>query len=129
MEICINHYLRYPLVLLSGSAVVGFTIFSGSNTSNSSVVDQTTKDELLSKQSSQVVLSDDVAFPSPVVQLQQTMAAGLVELSEPSFELIRGDLQDFSDENVDETYQPPSELADLESRLEQLQQLHKSLKQ
>ena len=124
-----NHYLRYSLVLLSGVIVVGFTIFSGSNVSNSPDVNQTTKGELLSKQSSPVVLSDDVAFPSPVVQLQQTMAAGLVELAEPSLELIRGDLQDFSDTNVDETYQPPSELSDLESRLEQLQQLHKSLKQ
>ncbi|HHX8271121.1 TPA: hypothetical protein ACVOYV_004353 [Vibrio diabolicus] len=124
-----NHYLRYSLVLLSGVIVVGFTIFSGSNASNSPGVDQTTKGVLLSKQSSQVVLSDDVAFPSPVVQLQQTMAAGLVELSAPSLELIRGDLQDFSDENIDETYQPPSELADLESRLEQLQQLQKSLEQ
>ncbi|MFM2591779.1 hypothetical protein AAFX19_02425 [Vibrio harveyi] len=124
-----NHYLRCSLVLLSGVIVVGLTIFSGSNVSNSPDVVQTTKGELLSKQSSPVVLSDDVAFPSPVVQLQQTMAAGLVELAEPSLELIRGDLQDFSDTNVDETYQPPSELSDLESRLEQLQQLHKSLKQ
>ncbi|EPF7755554.1 hypothetical protein ACSVMW_004636 [Vibrio parahaemolyticus] len=124
-----NHYLRYSLVLLSGVIIVGFTIFSGSNVSNSPDVVQTTKGELLSKQSSPVVLSDDVAFPSPVVQLQQTMAAGLVELADPSLELIRGDLQDFSDTNVDETYQPPSELSDLESRLEQLQQLHKSLKQ
>ncbi|ELB2153465.1 hypothetical protein QNZ88_004779 [Vibrio parahaemolyticus] len=124
-----NHYLRCSLVLLSGVIVVGFAIFSGSNASNSPDVNQTTKGELLSKQSSPVVLSDDVAFPSPVVQLQQTMAAGLVELAEPSLELIRGDLQDFSDTNVDEAYQPPSELSDLESRLEQLQQLHKSLKQ
>ncbi|GLR04323.1 hypothetical protein GCM10007906_19100 [Vibrio hyugaensis] len=124
-----NHYSRCSLVLLSGIAVVGFTVFSSSNTPNSPDVDQSTKEELFSKHSPQVILSDDVAFPSPVVQLQQTMAAGLVELADPSLELIRGDLQDFSDENVDETYQPPSELADLESRLEQLQQLHKSLKQ
>lgn len=124
-----NHYLRCALVLLVGIGAVGFVIFHSSDVPNSLAVNEIITGEFSPNRSPQVTLSDDVAFPSPVVQLQQTMAAGLVELSAPSLELIRGDLQDFSDENIDETYQPPSELTDLESRLEQLQQLQKSLEQ
>ncbi|MCR9365227.1 hypothetical protein [Vibrio antiquarius] len=124
-----NHYSRCLLVLLAVIGSVVFVIFRSSGTPNLPVVDEIMEEQRLSKRSPQVILSDDVAFPSPVVQLQQTMAAGLVKLADPSLELIQGDLQDFSDENIDETYQPPLELSDLESRLEQLKQLHKSLKE
>lgn len=124
-----NNYSRCLLVLLAVIGSVVFVIFRSSGTPNLPVVDEIMEEQRLSKRSPQVILSDDVAFPSPVVQLQQTMAAGLVKLADPSLELIQGDLQDFSDENIDETYQPPLELSDLESRLEQLKQLHKSLKE
>ncbi|MCS0160655.1 hypothetical protein [Vibrio alginolyticus] len=124
-----NNYSRCLLVLLAVIGSVVFVIFRSSGTPNLPVVDEIMEEQRLSQRSPQVILSDDVAFPSPVVQLQQTMAAGLVKLADPSLELIQGDLQDFSDENIDETYQPPLELSDLESRLEQLKQLHKSLKE
>ncbi len=74
-------------------------------------------------------LSDEVAFPSPVIQLQQTMADGMIQTSEPSLPLIRGDLQAFSDENIDKKYPSPRELEELEARLKQLKKLQQSLSQ
>lgn len=74
-------------------------------------------------------LSDEVAFPSPVIQLQQTMADGIIQTEEPSLPLIRGDLQAFSDENIDKKYPSPRELEELEDRLKQLKKLQQSLSQ
>ncbi|MEF1326914.1 hypothetical protein [Vibrio sp. M260121] len=74
-------------------------------------------------------LSDEVAFPSPVIQLQQTMVDGMIQTSEPSLPLIRGDLQAFSDENIDKKYPSPRELEELEARLKQLKKLQQSLSQ
>ncbi|NOI30621.1 hypothetical protein [Vibrio coralliilyticus] len=70
-----------------------------------------------------IKLSEDANFPSPVIQLQQTIAHGLVEVEKAELPLLRGDLAEFSQSNIQEQYQPPAELENLQLRLKRLQSI------
>lgn len=45
-------------------------------------------------------LSDNADFPSPVIQLQQTLTNGIVNIDAPELSLLRGELKDFSNQNI-----------------------------
>ncbi|MGD8112534.1 hypothetical protein [Vibrio sp. TRT 17S01] len=67
-------------------------------------------------------LSSDANFPSPVIQLQQVVAHGLVTAENPNLPLLQGELEDFSQRNIDNKQHPlPNELVELKKRLEKLQ--------
>lgn len=68
-------------------------------------------------------LSRDVSFPTPVIQLQQTVAHGLLEAERVDLPLLSGELAEFSQENISEEYPSPPELEDLKQRLKKLQSL------
>lgn len=68
-----------------------------------------------------VVLSSDASFPTPVIQLQQTVAHGLIEAERTELPLLKGELAEFSQNNIHENYPSPPELDDLRRRLKNLQ--------
>ena len=72
---------------------------------------------------SQVKLSDDANYPAPVIQLQKAMAEGMANVEEPSLPLLRGDLKDFADQNIDQAFDKPQELVELEQRIKRLKAL------
>ncbi|NAW65334.1 hypothetical protein [Photobacterium halotolerans] len=70
-------------------------------------------------------LSEDASYPSPVQQLQQTVAYGLVNQDAPDLPLLRGELAQFSQDNIQDgevivDIGQASELHDLKQRLEAL---------
>lgn len=69
------------------------------------------------------LLSSDVSFPTPVIQLQQTVVHGLLESERVDLPLLSGELAEFSQNNISEEYPSPPELEDLKRRLKQLQSL------
>ncbi|MEZ8822885.1 hypothetical protein AB6E04_00905 [Vibrio amylolyticus] len=72
----------------------------------------------------ELALSEDVNFPSPVIQLQQSVVHGLIEVEKTEIPLLRGDLEEFSNNNIDKQYPPTFELAALKQRLADLQSLN-----
>ena len=70
-----------------------------------------------------LILSADAEFPTPVIQLQQTLAHGLVEAVKVDFPLLNGELSEFSQHNISEEYPSPPELENLKQRLSNLQSL------
>ena len=72
-----------------------------------------------------LTLSESPALPSPVIQLKQTLSAGRIETSKASLPLLRGDLAQFSDENLSPDQAPPSRLAELQTRLRRLETLQR----
>lgn len=72
-------------------------------------------------------LSESPALPSPALQLKQTMTAGQIETRTPSLPLIRGDLQQFSDKNLDSDLPPSPKLIELKQRLQRLQSMQRNL--
>jgi hypothetical protein len=72
----------------------------------------------------EVALSDDARFPAPVMQLQAELARGLVESSTNSLPLLRGDLQQFSQQNIDDDYVTSNEVSALRDRLNALKSLN-----
>jgi hypothetical protein len=71
----------------------------------------------------QIKLSEDANFPSPVIQLQQTLTHGLIEAERVDLPLLSGELAEFSQKNISEEYPSPPELEDLKQRLKKLQSL------
>ncbi|OOQ67962.1 hypothetical protein C1S86_23845 [Vibrio parahaemolyticus] len=72
-------------------------------------------------------LSDAPALPSPVLQLKQTMTAGHIETRPPSLPLLRGDLQQFSDNNLDADAPSSPKVVELQQRLQRLQTMQRHL--
>ncbi|EIO4563804.1 hypothetical protein LQM11_004443 [Vibrio parahaemolyticus] len=72
-------------------------------------------------------LSESPALPSPVLQLKQAMTAGHIETRTPSLPLIRGDLQQFSDDNLDADLPTSPKVASLQQRLQRLQAMQRHL--
>ncbi|ENM5770956.1 hypothetical protein V4V48_002647 [Vibrio mimicus] len=71
-----------------------------------------------------LTLSNDIGFPSPVIQLQQTIVHGLIEYESIDLPLLRGDLESFSQENIKENYSEPDEIKKLKNRLNQLKYIN-----
>ncbi|ENM5778839.1 hypothetical protein NTH33_001580 [Vibrio mimicus] len=71
-----------------------------------------------------LILSNDVGFPSPMIQLQQTIVHGLIESESIDLPLLRGDLESFSQENIKENYSEPDEIKKLKDRLNQLKYIN-----
>ncbi|MEZ9526805.1 hypothetical protein [Enterovibrio norvegicus] len=76
-----------------------------------------------SENSKETTLSEDASYPTPVKQLQQTLAYGLVNADAPSLPLLQGDIEQFAQSNISETHALPNELTELKSRLNKLKQL------
>ncbi len=72
-------------------------------------------------------LSQRPELPSPALQLKQTMTAGRIETDTPALPLIRGDLQQFSDENLDPDLPTNPKVAELQQRLQRLNTLQRRL--
>ncbi|KJY74128.1 hypothetical protein TW78_08825 [Vibrio coralliilyticus] len=72
----------------------------------------------------QIKLSEDANFPSPVIQLQQTITHGLIEAERVDLPLLSGELAEFSQKNISEEYPSPPELENLKQRLKKLQSLN-----
>ncbi|NRB68232.1 MAG: hypothetical protein HRU48_12840 [Vibrio sp.] len=70
-----------------------------------------------------IKLSEEANFPSPVIQLQQTLTHGLIEAERVDLPLLSGELAEFSQKNISEEYPSPPELEDLKQRLKKLQSL------
>lgn len=68
-----------------------------------------------------LLLSSDIGFPTPVIQLQQTIAHGLIEAERVDLPLLNGELSEFSQSNIHEKYQAPPDIEHLKQRLEALQ--------
>ncbi|GEM77542.1 hypothetical protein [Vibrio sagamiensis] len=122
-----NQYIRRSVFvgIAIGSITAGYFLMQPEQ--KRAEINAQSQNKPVEQSSEELALSDDVAFPSPVIQLQQTMAAGIVQVAEPELELIRGDLEAFSDENIPENYPIPDELAELELQLEQFKQLQQRL--
>ncbi|EGU57675.1 hypothetical protein VINI7043_07675 [Vibrio nigripulchritudo ATCC 27043] len=69
------------------------------------------------------LFSDDISYPSPVVELQQTLAHGIQNLDAPELPLVQGELSDFSEKNMPDDIPPPEELQKLNQELERLESL------
>ncbi|MFW7523980.1 hypothetical protein ACODM8_07550 [Vibrio ostreicida] len=76
-----------------------------------------------SKSLPQLKLSEEANFPSPVIQLQQTITHGLIEAESVDLPLLSGELAEFSQKNISEEYPSPPELENLKQRLKNLQSL------
>ncbi|WP_052703999.1 hypothetical protein [Vibrio nigripulchritudo] len=72
------------------------------------------------------LFSDDISYPSPVVELQQTLAHGIQNLDAPELPLVQGELKDFSENNMPDYIPPPEELQKLNQELERLESLMES---
>ncbi|CCN84068.1 conserved hypothetical protein [Vibrio nigripulchritudo SFn27] len=72
------------------------------------------------------LFSDDISYPSPVIELQQTLAHGIQNLDAPELPLVQGDLRDFSEKNMPDDIPPPEELQKLNQELERLESLMES---
>ncbi len=70
-----------------------------------------------------LILSADSGFPTPVIQLQQTIAHGLREAERNDLPLLSGELSEFSQSNIEEAYPQSPELKNLKLRLETLQSI------
>ncbi|KAB0468685.1 hypothetical protein F7Q91_22845 [Vibrio chagasii] len=70
-----------------------------------------------------LILSADSGFPTPVIQLQQTIAHGLREAERNDLPLLSGELSEFSQSNIEEAYPQSPELKSLKLRLETLQSI------
>lgn len=70
-----------------------------------------------------LILSADSGFPTPVIQLQQTIAHGLREAERNDLPLLSGELSEFSQSNIKEAYPQSPELNNLKLRLETLQSI------
>ncbi|MEI8611076.1 hypothetical protein P4S70_20155 [Enterovibrio sp. Hal110] len=75
------------------------------------------------KNEQHTTLSEDASYPTPVKQLQQTLAYGLVNADAPSLPLLQGDIEQFAQSNISEDQALPNELTELKSRLNKLKQL------
>ncbi|WP_283131149.1 hypothetical protein [Enterovibrio norvegicus] len=75
------------------------------------------------KNEQHTTLSEDASYPTPVKQLQQTLAYGLVNADAPSLPLLQGDIEQFAQSNISEDHTLPNELTELKSRLNKLKQL------
>ncbi len=69
--------------------------------------------------------SEDANYPTPVIELQQTLAHGIQNLDAPELPLVQGDLKDFSEQNMPQDIAPPEELIELNQELERLQAMFK----
>lgn len=88
------------------------------------VASDSTQEVSVNEAASPELLSRDVNFPTPVIQLQQTVAHGLIEAERTDFPLLKGELAEFSQTNIREEYPSPPELKDLKQRLNQLQSIN-----
>ncbi|MCG9679202.1 hypothetical protein [Vibrio sp. Isolate24] len=115
---------HYVLVVALFASIAGALYVTFFKPSPQSITDEV---PALSDKSSnalpKITLSQDANFPSPVIQLQQTIAHGLVEVEKAELPLLRGDLAEFSQSNIQEQYQPPAELENLQLRLKRLQSI------
>lgn len=69
-------------------------------------------------------LSQEINYPSPVQQLQQSVTQGLIKSYNPELPLLKGDLAKFADSNITTNYPQPKELQKLQLRLKRLQTLN-----
>jgi hypothetical protein len=110
--LCVSlFYVSLRMNLISFSSVTENKI-SDKKAENLSAID---------KQSAASLLSRDAEYPSPVIQLQQTVADGFIKDSENDLPLLQGELSEFSHKNIHKKYPQPEELTELKQRLQQLQ--------
>ncbi|MEZ8142124.1 hypothetical protein A1OK_02810 [Enterovibrio norvegicus FF-454] len=69
------------------------------------------------------MLSDDAEYPTPVIQLQQTLTYGLINAEAPSLPILQGDLETFAQSNVGSSQNVPEELSQLKARLQKLKNI------
>ena len=112
--------------------VIGFVSLSSAPAPQLSLVEEDateiagmTRDED-AEASAKALLSDDAEYPTPVVQLQQTLTYGLIDADAPSLPILKGDLASFAQSNIDDSQQVPDELANLKARLNALRQMSTS---
>ncbi|MBD1558048.1 hypothetical protein HC752_14000 [Vibrio sp. S9_S30] len=65
--------------------------------------------------------SENINYPSPVIELQQTLTHGIQHLDDPELPLVQGDLKDFSEHTMPQDIAMPDELIELNQELERLQ--------
>lgn len=113
-------------------SVIGFVSISSAPTPHSSLLIES-EAQIVSKKSdlevdtpAQNMLSDEAEYPTPVVQLQQTLTYGLINADAPSLPILKGDLESFAQSNIDDTQEVPDELANLKARLNALKQISNS---
>lgn len=68
-------------------------------------------------------LSENINYPSPVQQLQQSVTQGLIKTSNPKLPLLKGDLETFATSNITQEYKPTDELTRLKLKLKRLESL------
>ncbi|SIO93588.1 hypothetical protein [Vibrio spartinae] len=94
-------------------------IFIADSVTDEKILDRKTESsELVDHQSPP--LSRHAEYPSPVIQLQQTVTDGLLKDNNNHLPLLHGDLADFSQNNIRKQYAQSDELLDLKQRLQQL---------
>ncbi|WP_157945981.1 hypothetical protein [Vibrio gangliei] len=71
-------------------------------------------------------LSENISYPSPVQQLQQSVTQGLIKTSNPKLPLLKGDLETFATSNITQEYEPTDELVELKLKLKRLESLSSS---
>ncbi|USD32793.1 MULTISPECIES: hypothetical protein [Vibrio] len=115
---------HYVLVVALFASIAGALYVTFFKPSPQSITDEV---PALSDKSSnalpKITLSQDANFPSPVIQLQQTIAHGLIEAERVDLPLLSGELAEFSQKNISEEYPSPPELENLKQRLKKLQSL------
>ncbi|CZF86684.1 hypothetical protein [Grimontia marina] len=113
-------------------SVIGFVSISSAPTPHSSLLVESETQGVTPESDVDVdtpakkLLSDDAEYPTPVVQLQQTLTYGLVNADAPSLPILKGDLESFAQSNIDDSQQVPDELANLKARLDALKQISNS---
>lgn len=67
------------------------------------------------------VLSPNASFPSPIIQLQQALAHGLIEVEPDDFPMLSKDIVDLYQKNIEHSTLPPApELEELKKKLKSL---------
>lgn len=113
-------------------SVIGFVSISSVPTSNLLLLVESTTETVVSNGDSEAdtpaknMLSEDAEYPTPVVQLQQTLTYGLINADAPSLPILKGDLESFAQGNIDNSQEVPNELANLKARLNTLKQISNS---
>lgn len=68
-------------------------------------------------------MSEDANFPTPVIELQQTLSHGIQHLDAPELPLVHEDLKEFAEQNMTQDIPIPEELIKLNQELDRLQAL------
>lgn len=109
--------------------VIGYVSFSAPKPSSSPLLENTTnmvvsQDTRETDIPAKSLLSKDAEYPTPVVQLQQTLTYGLINAEAPSLPLLKGDLELFAQSNIDASNNElPNELVTLKERLNTLKSI------